>query len=248
LPVVTTKHTQNRTAILNNWSSDGRYLLFGVFDPGKGFGLDAVPMFGDRKPFAYLAADSNNGEHVKLSRDGNFLAYTSGESKHAEVFVETFPEHIGKWQVSTGGGDWPVWSPDGRELYFLSNDGKMMAVAVKISGRNFEAGVPRPLFSVPGRNQVDSLAQNVNGHCPNGRIVYWSCGADELDCTGDSGRVDEPRTVSVTTVRWSPLVGKQRLAIPQILLAGPGLPPVNRRWLCDFVATGTEGIFLTIRR
>jgi eukaryotic-like serine/threonine-protein kinase len=149
------KDPWNRTTILNNWSSDGRYLLFGVFDPGKGFGLDAVPMFGDRKPFTYLNADSNNGEQVKLSRDGAFLAYTSGELKRTEVYVQTFPDHTGKWQVSTGGGDWPVWSRDGRELYFLSGDGKMMAVEVKISGRTFEAGVPKVLFSVPGRNQFD---------------------------------------------------------------------------------------------
>lgn len=149
------KDSQNRTTIMNSWSSDGRYLLFGVFDPGRGFGLDAVPTFGDRKPFVYLAADSNNGEHVKLSRDGAFLAYTSGEAKHAEVFVETFPEHVGKWQVSTGGGDWPVWSRDDRELYFLSSDGKMMAVAVKISGRNFQSGVPRALFAVPGHYEFD---------------------------------------------------------------------------------------------
>ncbi len=149
------KDSQNRTTILNNWSSDGRYLLFGVFDPGKGFGLDAVPMFGDRRPFTYLAADSNIGEHVKLSRDGTFVAYASSESKRIEVYVETFPEHTGKWQVSTGGGDWPVWSRDGRELYFISADGKMMAVDIKIDGRNFEAGVPRALFSVPGLHQFD---------------------------------------------------------------------------------------------
>jgi len=177
------KDSQNRTTILNNWSSDGRYLVFGVFDPGKGFGLDAVPMFGDRNPFTYLAADSSNGEHVKLSRDGNFLAYTSGESNHAEVFVETFPEHIGKWQVSTGGGDWPVWSRDGRELYFLSNDGKMMAVAVKINGRNFEAGVPRALFAVPGQYQFDIgkdgrfLIQVPQSHTPDSFsinvVVNW---------------------------------------------------------------------------
>ena len=149
------KDSQNRTTILNSWSSDGRYLLFGVFDPGKGFGLDGVPMFGDRKPFTYLAADSDNGEHVKLSRDGTFVAYPSSESKRMEVYVQTFPEHNGKWQVSTGGGDWPVWSRDGRELYFVSSDNKMMAVDVKMDGKKFEAGVPRVLFPVAGRNQFD---------------------------------------------------------------------------------------------
>ncbi len=147
------KDPWNRTTILNSWS--GRYLLFGVFDPGKGFGLDAVPTFGDREPFTYLPADSNNGEHVKLSRDGAFLAYPSGESKRTEIYVETFPEHTGKWQISTGGGDWPVWSRDGRELYFLSSDGKIMAVTVKTGGRNFEADAPRALFSVPGKYQFD---------------------------------------------------------------------------------------------
>jgi hypothetical protein len=112
-------------------------------------------MFGDRKPLTYLAADSNNGEHVKLSRDGKFVAYTSSESKRIELYVETFPEHTGKWQVSSGGGDWPVWSRDGRELYFLSADGKLMAVDIKIDGKNFEAGAPRALFSVPGPHQFD---------------------------------------------------------------------------------------------
>jgi serine/threonine protein kinase len=146
---------QNRTAIMNNWSSDGRYMLFGVFDPGEGYGLDAVPTLGNRKPFTYLAANSGIGERVKLSPDGAFIAYTATESKRSEIYVETFPEHSGKWQVSTEGGDWPVWSRDGRELYFLSGDNKIMEVAVKTSGKNFEAGVPRPLFPVLGRYQFD---------------------------------------------------------------------------------------------
>ena len=149
------KDAQNRTTIMNNWSSDGRYLLMGVFDAGKGYGLDAVPTSGDRKPFTYLASSSNIGEHLKLSPDGAFVAYNSTETKRSEIYVETFPEHSGKWQVSTEGGDWPVWSRDGRELYFLSGDDKMMEVTVKTSGRDFEAGEPRALFAVPGHHQFD---------------------------------------------------------------------------------------------
>jgi hypothetical protein len=140
---------------MNNWSPDGRYLIFAAFDPSTGIGIEAVPTFGDRKPFPFLKSDANYGEHVKLSPSGDFLAYTSDESKRAEVYVQTFPEHNGKWQVSTGGGDWPVWSRDGRKLYFLSSDNKMMEVDVKADGNSFEAGVPKALFAVPAHEQFD---------------------------------------------------------------------------------------------
>ncbi len=149
------KEPSNRTYIMNNWSPDGRYLIFAAFDPSTGIGIEAVPTFGDRKPFAFLSSDANYGEHVKLSPDGAFMAYTSDESKRAEVYVQTFPEHSGKWQISTGGGDWPVWSRDGRKLYFLSSDNKMMEVEVKAGGKNFEAGLPKALFLVPVHGQFD---------------------------------------------------------------------------------------------
>jgi hypothetical protein len=62
----------------------------------------------------------------------------------------TFPMPGGKWQVSTGGGSIPVWSRDGRELYYVSADNKLMAVEIE-AGVKFEAGVPHPLFDVrPG--------------------------------------------------------------------------------------------------
>jgi hypothetical protein len=71
------------------------------------------------------------------------------------VYVQTFPEHSGKWQVSTSGATYPVWSRDGRELYFISADRKLMAVAVDGSGKKFEAGVPKPLFEVRAESQFD---------------------------------------------------------------------------------------------
>ena len=115
------KSPRDRVGILNDWSGDGRYLIVNVIDPQSTVDIVVVPTFGDRKPFTYLASVINVGEmNAKLSPDGHFLAYTSGESKRTDVYVQPFPEHGGKWQVSTGGGHWPVWSRDGRELYFLS--------------------------------------------------------------------------------------------------------------------------------
>jgi hypothetical protein len=64
--------------------------------------------------------------------------------------VETFPDHGGKWQISTSGtGVYPTWSRDGRELYFVSGDEKMMAVDLKTAGDKLDVGVAKPLFTVP---------------------------------------------------------------------------------------------------
>lgn len=72
-----------------------------------------------------------------------------------EVYVQTFPEYGGKWQISTNGGDWPVWSRDGRELCFISPDSKMMAVEIKGYGTGFQASIPKRLFTVPAQEQYD---------------------------------------------------------------------------------------------
>jgi len=150
------KDPQNRVAIANDWSKDGRYLIVNVIDTQKGVEILVVPTSGDKKPFTYLGSIADVGEvFAKLSPDGRFLAYTSGESKRTEVYVQTFPDPGGKWQISTEGGHWPVWSRDGRELYFISSDKKMMAVEVKAEGQKFEPGVPKALFAVPESKQYD---------------------------------------------------------------------------------------------
>ena len=82
-----------------------------------------------------------------MSPDGRWLAYQSNESNRDEVYVVSFPDKGGKWLISTGGGTKPVWSRDGRELYYYSADGKIMAVPIT-PGAQFRFGVPRPLFDV----------------------------------------------------------------------------------------------------
>jgi eukaryotic-like serine/threonine-protein kinase len=134
---------------VTDWSRDGRYLIENVTDPKTRGDIWVSPMFGDRIRFPYLATEATE-RNGKLSPDGRFLAYQSDESKNMEVYVQTFPEHGGKWQASTGGGSWPVWSRDGRELYFINpRDNKMMTVAVKGDGGKLDLGVPKPLFAVP---------------------------------------------------------------------------------------------------
>ena len=101
----------------------------------------------DRKPYPYLRTEFVEGL-AKLSPSGKWLAYRSDETKRNEIYVMTFPKPGGKWQISTGGGNLPVWSRDGKELFFVSADNKMMAVEIKGAVSNPEAGVPKALFDV----------------------------------------------------------------------------------------------------
>ena len=131
-----------------DWSRDGRYIIEGVLDPKTNYDVWVLPLFGDRKPFPLLHTEFNE-TNAKLSPSGKWLAYVSDETRRNEVYVQTFPNPGGKWQVSTNGGDLPVWSRDGKELFFVGADQKMMTVEVKSGtggGSRFEAGVPKALF------------------------------------------------------------------------------------------------------
>jgi hypothetical protein len=81
--------------------------------------------------------------HGNFSPDGRLVAYTSDESGQFDVYVETVPRSDRKWQVSTSGGYEPRWRADGREIYYLSADRRLMAVAV---GPGPSFGLPTPLF------------------------------------------------------------------------------------------------------
>ena len=135
-----------------DWSRDGRYLLFGVQEKGSWDlwilpGMTGAP--GDRKPVKLLASEFNETQG-KFSPDGRWFAYTSDESTRPEIYVRGFSGGSasaagGRWQVSTGGGVQPRWRGDGKEIFFLAPDGKMMAVTVR-PGAVFEMDPPRALF------------------------------------------------------------------------------------------------------
>jgi hypothetical protein len=129
-------------------SRDGRYLLTitNRNTPKTGNDIWVLPLFGDHKPFPFLATEFSEGAE-RLAPDGRWLAYQSNESKDFEIYVESFPQKGGRWQVSNGGGTCPVWSRDGRELYYYSRDGKIMAVDIK-PGPQSQFGVPKPVFAV----------------------------------------------------------------------------------------------------
>lgn len=132
-------------AVPKSWSPDGNFLVYALIKPGTGADLMAIPVNGDRMPFPVVQSNATN-DQGQFSPDGHWLAYTSNESGHAEVYVIPFPPTPGtKWLVSQGGGVQPRWNRNGKELFYIASDSKMMSVEVA-ARPVFLSGTPRPLF------------------------------------------------------------------------------------------------------
>ena len=145
-------------AYVQSWTPDGSALAFTDSNPETGGDIWVLPFTGDRKPVPILTSRFSEN-HPEFSPNGRWLAYTSDESGRAEVFVRPYPGPGGGQPISTGGGHSPVWSRDGRELFFMTLPGpggvmKMMVVSVT-AGSTFTAGTPRPLFE--GRYNSNSI-------------------------------------------------------------------------------------------
>jgi eukaryotic-like serine/threonine-protein kinase len=137
-----------------DWSRDRKYILF-----KKGNELWDLS-WSERiaKPLLQAKWTVRNAQ---FSPDGRWMAYASNETGNMEVYVSPFPSVNGKWQVSSAGGQEPKWRQDGKELFYLSADGKMMAVAVAaglpaVAGASFKAGSPVALFQTHRRQPVSS--------------------------------------------------------------------------------------------
>ena len=127
-------------------SPDGRFLVFAQ-GPGGAADLWLLPLTGSGEAAPWQMTTANDGLAASFSPDGRFLAYDSDESGRSEVYVRPFPQGEGRWQLSTEGGQVPVWSPAGGEVLYRSRD-RMMAVTVEVRGAGLEVGPPRPLFSI----------------------------------------------------------------------------------------------------
>jgi len=145
--LLTTGNTKNTT----QWSRDGRFIVYIEVDPKTRFDLWVLPMEGsekERKPIPFLQTEFNE-IMGQLSPDSHWMAYTSDQSGRREVYVRPFPPAEGQWTISIAGGEQPRWRGDGKELFYVAADGKMMAVPIKafVGGKPaFEAGSPVALF------------------------------------------------------------------------------------------------------
>ena len=142
-----------------DWSEDGRFILYTVVSPKTDNDLWILPQFGDQKPTPYLQTRFSEAQ-ARFSPDGRWIAYTSNESGSFEIYVQSSPSSGGKWQISTNGGSQPQWRHDGKELFFLQPDRKLMAVEVNGEESTFKAGVPKVLFEARTISTIPFLGFN----------------------------------------------------------------------------------------
>ncbi|MCI0613111.1 hypothetical protein L0244_08990, partial [bacterium] len=150
----------------DDWSRDGRYILYEVFDPKTKSDLLILPMLGDRKPIPYIGTEFFE-VHGQFSPNGKWVAYVSNESGRPEVYVTTFPSSAGgKWQISTDGGDHPQWRRDGKELYYIFAGQKVDGSSDQVR-RDFRSKSPDfALFSTSGPTSISGREKPI---CCNNR-------------------------------------------------------------------------------
>jgi hypothetical protein len=142
--------------IPNSWSADDSQILCAMQTNTKeslGSVLVLVPASGGEIT-QFLPKDSSktNGQ---ISPDGKWVAYASNESGEWEIYVTTFPNAAGKWQVSRGGGTEPRWRGDGKGIYYIGPTETLMAVPVE-TGATLSSGAPVALFQIRGRAPISS--------------------------------------------------------------------------------------------
>ena len=121
-----------------------------------------MPLGGDRKPFPFLQTPFTKAR-ARFSPDGRWVAYQSNESTRNEVWVAPFPKADSKWLISTAGGDYPRWRRDGREIFYLDPDNRLMAAEVDGQGAAFKVGAVKPLFTINSPNQQYAYDVSTDG-------------------------------------------------------------------------------------
>jgi serine/threonine protein kinase len=167
-----------------DWSRDGKYILVKLDNELWYFSM------ADRVSKRLLPSEPTV-RNAQFSPDGRWIAYASNESGNMEVYVSPFPSGTGKWQISRDGGEEPRWRHDGKELFYLSPDGKIMAIAVS-TGTTFDAGVPAPLFQTHRRQAISSQD-----------VFSYDVAADGQRFLVET-RIDEPKASPMSVLlNWS---------------------------------------------
>jgi Tol biopolymer transport system component len=157
----------------NDWSPDGRFLIYDDHHPTQRQDLWLLPLEGERKPQPLIAttADETLGQ---FSPDGRWILYRSDESGRFEIYLRDFAPGrspaVGdqRWTISRNGGDKPRWSADGKAVYYIGLDRMMTRVPLVVSGPTLQPGSPEALFEV---NPIGFTPYDV---MPDGRFLVSS--------------------------------------------------------------------------
>jgi Tol biopolymer transport system component len=141
---VTTQATEQHYA--TSFTPDGRQIVYHALTATTGADLYLVSATDERATPQRLLQTAANETMGRVSPDGRWLAYVSDDSGQPEIYVAPFPEAQGRVAISSGGGNRPYWRADGRELYYLTPDGSIMAAAITTGPGGVTPGKPEALF------------------------------------------------------------------------------------------------------
>ncbi len=148
----------------SSWSKDGKFIAYEFYGvPGMvGEDIWVLPLGGAKQPFPFVQSQFEKLQ-PRFSPDGRWIAYQSDETGRFEIYVAPFPGPGGRRQLSVSGGIRPRWRGDGRELFFLGSDNRLMAVDIRTSGARLEPGAPQALFQTRAK-----VARSVYDVAPDG--------------------------------------------------------------------------------
>jgi Tol biopolymer transport system component len=166
--------TQRKTIQFpTSFAPDGKRLVFTELISGAGAEIRTVPVESGSgqmragEPQSFLKTSTINA-FAAFSPDGRWLAYADAEAGAYEVFVRAFPDNGAKVQISNAGGVMPIWSQDGHELFYRTEDQRIMVVSYAVKGESFVAGKPRVWFG----KQLANIGLTVNlDLAPDGKRV-----------------------------------------------------------------------------
>ena len=173
-----------RSSETEDWSHDGKWIMFRTSAPDTGVDLWVVPAEDGKAPFAFLATSFVDAMG-RFSADDQWIAYNSTESGRWEIYVRPFSgapaAPSGKIQISSDGGYFPAWSRDGKELFFLGADLKLYSVNTADFGQANASPRPTPLFRPCSDTVLNSLPLPLNFYdypydvTPDGRKFVFNC-------------------------------------------------------------------------
>ncbi len=137
-----------------DWSTDGRFIVYTENATQTSLDLWILPLSGERKPSVYLQTPfiEQDGQFFPDAGDGQrWMAYQSNESGRDQIYIQAVPASGAKHQISTEGGTVPRWRRDGRELFYITADQRLVAVPIS-AGSGLQVGKPQPLFANAGMN------------------------------------------------------------------------------------------------
>jgi eukaryotic-like serine/threonine-protein kinase len=160
----------------SDWSHDGRILLYGTsFGAKTGNDIWALPLTGDRKPFPVVQTAFEDA-HPQFSPDSRWIAYQSNETGQFEIYLQPFPGPGERQRISTAGGAQVRWRRDGRELFYVALDGRLMAVSIRFApdGQTVEPSTPAPLFATHVGGAVSTTDRQQYVVSPDGQRFLMS--------------------------------------------------------------------------